>query len=386
MIETEIQPQVKSLPDNLKDARLASSKMPELTELSMRISKNERNTADGIFRTGSKDQAEANNALHKVGVSTVNLNQELYLNDENTSPSDKRINENDNKGNSTWQQWMKIIHWADHYSCLSNIIANSIGAFSMLTAIPEAAKKKIESVVNFVTTLSYVPYGLSGMNQGLDKKNLFQTLGYIGEIIMPWFGNLKDIFLIRGLDAGTNQVWEYCDRNLDAKYKDGYFPNFIEGAIQTVKTCCKLLTEVIKDPITSINPVKYDKAEGKWKLDPSGHNGLISSILDITASIGYLITGKEHFFGPLRDLGSWLFDIELALQNNLKKRSAGILFVIESMFDFIARYLNNNSARLFVNMLSHASGRIALMLYKNSDKAAEKIAKTENPTKSFSST
>ncbi|MBT6843407.1 MAG: hypothetical protein HOA17_06375 [Candidatus Melainabacteria bacterium] len=297
--------------------------------------------------------------------------------DRNRGFSDKPLKSKNIISRNYWKQWLKLIHWADHYSCISNIIANALGAFSMLTALPKAAKKKIESAVNFVTTLSYVPYGLSGMNQGIEKKNLFQLIGFAGEVVMPWFGTLKDIYLIRGLDAGINQVWEYCDRNSSGKYKDGYFPGYIEGAKETMSICWKLLKESVLSPISSISPVKYDKVEQKWNFDPSGHNGLISSLLDIISSLGYLATGKEQLFGPLRDLASSLFDFELACQNNTKKRSAGILFIVESTFDFIARYLDSDNTRLFINMLSHAAGRVALMLYKNSDKAAEAIASTD---------
>ncbi|MDA0771814.1 MAG: hypothetical protein O3C63_02615 [Cyanobacteria bacterium] len=305
------------------------------------------------------------------------LMQLLSNNRKNISSSDKPIKRNIPDLSNKWQQWLKLIHWADHYSCLSNIIASGLGAFSMLTGLPTVVKQKIETAVNFITTLSYVPYGLSGMNQGIEKKNIFQLIGFAGEAIMPWFGNLKDIYLIRGLDAGINQVWEYCDRNSSGKYKDGYFPNYLEGAKETMAICLKLFKESVLNPITSISPVKYDTTEKRWNFDPSGHNGLISSLLDIVSSVGYLSTGKEKLFGPIRDLGSALFDFELACQNNIKKRSAGILFIIESTFDFIARYLDNNNTRLFVNMLSHAVGRVALMLYKNSDKAAEAITQPD---------
>lgn len=301
---------------------------------------------------------------------------------QNRSSSDKPFE--NIQGSAKWKTWLKTIHMADHYTCLSNIAANVLGSAAMLTSMPDSAKAMIERTVNFITSFSYIPYGLSGMNQGIEKKNIFQVLGFLGEVIMPWFGNLKDIYLIRGLDAGVNQVWEYCDRNSSGKYQDGYFPTYLEGAKETMRICWKLLREMISKPFASINPVEYDSKNQSWSFKPSGHNGLLSSIFDVIASVGYLVTGKEKLFGPLRDLGSWLFDFELAFQNNIKKRSAGILFIIESAFDFVARYLNNNMARLFVNMLSHASGRVALMLYKNSDKAAENISKADKQIKTNS--
>ncbi len=288
--------------------------------------------------------------------------------------SDKHI---ENK-NTTWNNWMKLIHKMDKYACFSNIIFNVFGAFTMLTSIPAPLKKNIEKFVGFITNLSYVPYGISGGNQGVDKKNPLQAIGFFAEAILPWFGNLKDIYLLRGLSAGVDQVWEYADRNLPAKYGKGFFPDYMTGLKETFKACYKLLKEIAQDPLKTIFPVKFDKSSKSWKFESKGHNGLLSTIFDVIASVGYMLTGKEKLFGPMRDLASWLFDVELAFQDKLAKKASGLLFIMEGVLDFVARYLNKNQdMRLFVNMLAHASGRSALMLYKNSCASAQKIANSD---------
>ncbi len=223
-----------------------------------------------------------------------------------------------------------------------------------------------------------MPYGISGMNQGLDKKNPFQAIGFLGESILPWFGNLKNIYLIRGLSAGIDQMWDFTDRNIPDKYAKGFFPDFLTGFKESTKACFKLLKEIGQDPMKTLIPVRFDKVANSWKFESKGHNGLLSTIFDVVASVGFMLTGKEKFFGPMRDLASWLFDIELTFQDKLAKKASGLLFIMEGVLDFVARYLNKNQdMRLFVNMLAHASGRGALMLYKNSCASAQKIAETD---------
>lgn len=291
------------------------------------------------------------------------------------SYSDKPFVEKEKGEAVTLSNWINLIHGVDYYACVTNMVSNLLGAFLMLTNIPQSLKKSIENLVNVITAASYVPYGISGSAQGFSKNNLIQGLGFLGESIVPWFGSLKDIFLIRGLSAGTDQIWEFADRNLAEPHKrnKGYFPDLWTGVKATLAACYKLWCEIIQDPISTLIPIQYNKNTKTWSFNSRGHNGLMSTILDLIAFIGYKITGKEKLFGPLRDLGSWLFDMELAFQNKLSKRTAGILFMGEALLDFVARYLNNNQdMRLFVNMLSHGIGRLAVMLYKSSDSAAKK--------------
>jgi len=81
------------------------------------------------------------------------------------------------------------------------------------------------------------------------------------------------------------------------------------------------------------------------------------------------LTGKEKIFGTLRDIAAPLFDWEMLLSDKMDQRISGALFILEAGFDFAARFLSGNK-RMFVNQLSHASGRYGLELYKNSDSAS----------------
>jgi len=85
------------------------------------------------------------------------------------------------------------------------------------------------------------------------------------------------------------------------------------------------------------------------------------------ATLGFALTGNEAFFGPLRDIAGVLFDFELLLRDKLIQKFSGVFFILESSFDFLARIMGDNSMRIAVNSLSHASGRLALSLYKASD-------------------
>lgn len=287
---------------------------------------------------------------------------DLHAVNENKALSDKQvINENQiEKFN-----WGKLVDKSEELSCYGAIAANVVGGFLQLMDLPDNLKKKIENTANLVLNASYFPYGLSGMKNGAKKKNFFQTIGFLGEAIIPWFGNLKDIYLMRGLATGTDQIWVATDPSLDHKYPHGKFDTWINSIKEIPKTCIKLIKEMIDNPSSVIPSLKGNDGESK------GHLALLSSAGSMAASIGYYLTKNEKLFGPIRDLSAVLFDFELLFRKNVKAIFSGSLFITESILDFTARYLENNNMRLFVNMLSHAAGRIALRLYKLLDPAAE---------------
>ncbi len=280
-------------------------------------------------------------------------------------PSDKRIvndglSDNSNLGN--------IFDKAEEYSCYAAIAANVFGGFMQLTNISDDLRSKIEGVANTILNFSYVPYGLSGMNNGAKKKNFFQVLGFMGEVITPWFGNLKNLYLMRGMATGTDQIWVATDPSLSHKYPDGNFDTWLSSIKEIPKTCYKMLKEIINDPL-SVIPSFKDLSNNESK----GHMALLSSLGSIGSSLGYILTGKENIFGPIRDLSSWGLDFELLFRKGEKAEKAvasGAAFIIESSLDFIARFVKNNNTRLFINMMSHAAGRIALRLYKLYDPAS----------------
>jgi hypothetical protein len=240
---------------------------------------------------------------------------------------------------------------------------NIATAFSQLTSIPNELKQTLSKAVNFLTNLSFVFYGADGIRIGAMKKNPYQTFGFLLELITVWLSDVKMKYLIRGAGTGTDQIWVATDHKLkeDHGIEEGRFETWMDGLVKVPKTCIKMVKEIINDPKKTI-----------FTLKPKGHNALISSIGDITASIGFALTKNESIFGPVRDLAGALFDWELLLSRNILQKISGVLFILESAFDFIARYMPNDNLRLFMNHLSLGAGRAALMCYKNSDANANK--------------
>ena len=267
----------------------------------------------------------------------------------------------------------RMIDWVELKSCYAAIIANVLGGFLQLSDLGEGTKKKLSKLVNNITSFSFSPYAISGVKNGIIKKNPFQTFGFLLEAVSVWFGDLKDKFLIRGLATGTDQIWVATDPNLP-QIKDGKFETWTEGFTLTAKTAWKLLKEIFTDPLKTLWTFKFNVNKGLSFDVSKGHHALFSSFGDIIATLGYALTGKEKLFGTVRDTASWFFDLSMLFSKHAMQKTAGVFFILESTFDFIARFIDNKFTRLFVNQLSHASGRIALTCYKNSDAVAKQLA------------
>ena len=254
--------------------------------------------------------------------------------------------------------WKKTLDLIESKSCWLALGANFLGAILMKMGFSESAQKRIESVVTNILKLSFVPYGLSGIADGYVRHNIFTMLGFTGELFFPWLGNLKNIYLIRGLPTATDQLWTATDHHVS--FKDGIFPNFKTGFLEVTKALGKLTKELFCNPVESLLTLKT-----------KGHHAFLSSVGSATASIGFGLTGKDKIFGLLRDLSGPLFDWGMLLEKEIMKKASGVLFLFESAFDLLARHVAKaNHNKLAFNMLSQGSGRLALMLYKNSSPVA----------------
>ncbi len=296
-------------------------------------------------------------------ISSANVfnSNSFYEIKEPINHADKSIVKTENKNSSSAdlsfsQRLNKLLPFVDKYANYSTIFANVVNFFLQTLDLNESTRNKITNTVDFITNLSFIPYGLDGMWKGIKKRNPFQTFGFFMETISVWFSNLKTKYLTRGLATGTDQIWVATDYKLAGKYKDGNMLNWQNGFVDVPKASWQLLKEIFKDPIGTLITTKS-----------KGHHAILSTLGDIVATLGFAITGNESFFGPLRDISGVLFDFELLLRDKLMQKFSGVFFILESAFDFLARIMGSNSMRIAVNSLSHASGRLALSLYKNSD-------------------
>jgi hypothetical protein len=250
----------------------------------------------------------------------------------------------------------KYLPLVDKFANYSAIASNLVNFFLQTLDLSESNRNKINSLVNFITNMSMMPYGADGMWKGIKKHNPFQALGFFMEIFSVWFSNLKTKYLIRGMATGIDQIWVATDFKLSDKYKNGNMLNWKNGFIDVLKASGQLLKEIVMDPVSTLITTKS-----------KGHHAILSTIGDIIATLGYAVTGKENIFGPIRDISGILFDFELLLRDKLIQKFSGVFFILESAFDFLARVMDNNVLRIAVNSLSLASGRLALSLYKASD-------------------
>jgi hypothetical protein len=272
-----------------------------------------------------------------------------------------KLNKRDNQnnimvGNKLFDKLDTFLPLVDKYANYSAIFANISNFFLQTLNLSESTRNKITNIVDFITNLSFLPYGLDGTRKGIKKRNPFQTLGFFMEMFSVWLSNLKTKYLIRGFATGTDQIWVSTDFKLADKYKNGNMLNWKNGFVDVSKAVLKLLQEIFKNPINTLFTSKS-----------KGHHAILSTLGDIVSTIGFALTGNESIFGPLRDISGILFDFELLLRDKLIQKISGIFFVLESALDFLARMMKTNSMRIAVNSLSHASGRLALSLYKASD-------------------
>ncbi len=310
-----------------------------------------------------ENESPKNEALVKDHKSDIHGAHNIEADLENKSSSDKLFN---NKKNdlTMLDSFFKILHKAEGLSTYTALGFNFLGAIIMQLGISDNLKRLFAKVVDNITNLSFIPYGLDGMRIGLkEKNNIYQSFGFFLETSTVWLSDIKTKYLIRGAGTGTDQIWVATDQKLAEKHgiKDGCFDNWYEGLVKVPKVCLELLQEVAKDPIGTI-----------FTKESKGHKALLSSIGDIIATVGYALGGNEKLFGSIRDFAGALMDFELLFSKAKLKKLAGGLFIGESIFDFIARFAKNEWSRLTLNMLAHASGRAALMTYKNSDPTANR--------------
>ncbi len=253
--------------------------------------------------------------------------------------------------------WKQVLDQVESKSCWLALGANFLGAILMKMGFSETIQKRIETIVSTILKLSFLPYGFSGIADGYVRNNIFTMLGFTGELIFPWLGNLKNIYLIRGLPTATDQLWTATDHHVS--YKNGVFPDIKTGFFEVSKALGKLAKELVTQPAKSL-----------LTLTTKGHHAFLSSIGSATATIGYALTGAEKGFGYLRDFSGPLFDWGMLLEKEIIKKASGICFLFESLFDGLARVTKGNHNKLAFNMLSQGSGRLALMLYKNSSPVA----------------
>lgn len=271
--------------------------------------------------------------------------------------SDKPFNINKPENENAF---FKLIHKYEGFSTYLAVAANLLGAVFMQLNFSDKFKKIISKITDYVTNSSFLLYGIDGCRKGAAKKNPYETLGFFLELTTVWLSDIKTKYLIRGAGTGTDQIWVATDHEecLGTKFPGGRFHDWFEGLVEVPKGCWKLLQEFINDPINTV-----------FTLNSKGHKALLSSIGDIVATIGYALTGKEKFFGAIRDFSGILFDVEMLFKKQLIEKLSGLFFISESLVDYLARdkFSKNEYARLTLNMIAHALGRVALMCYKNSD-------------------
>ncbi len=360
MIDAPLLEARKNLPvlQTAEERAPTDKQSPKPERFSLAVSKIENSSEaerEKNERAESVKQEAAKIDIHR----TTNLGSEL----ENKSSSDKPFN-NKKEDISMLDSFFKILHKVEGLSTYAAIGFNFLGAVLMQLNISDNTKRFLSKIVDNITNSSFIPYGFDGMRIGLkEKNNVYQSFGYFLETSTVWLSDIKTKYLIRGAGTGTDQIWMATDAKLEEKYgiKEGRFDNWYEGLIKVPLVCLELLQEVYKDPIGTI-----------FTKESKGHKALLSSIGDIIATGGYALGGNEKLFGSIRDFAGALFDIELIFSKEMIKKLAGGLFIGESSLDFIARFAKTEWSKLTLNMLAHASGRAALMCYKNSDPNANK--------------
>jgi hypothetical protein len=296
--------------------------------------------------------------MHPFGdFDNAEIHSPIQIKKEIERSTDKQIN----RSRSLGQLWTKV----DNLSTAATILSNVGGAFMQLCNFPDSVKNSFANIINNISNFSFIPYGLDGMKRAfLENKNPYMFLGFMLETSMVWMSDLKNKYLIRGAATGTDQIWVATENKLEEKdpirFKNGKFQTWKDGFIETPKACIAMLKDIVKDPIKVLTTI--DKEKGS-----KGYYALLSSMGSIASTLGYFLTGNEKIFGTMRDISGVLFDWEMLFHKKLIAKASGAMFITESVLDFMARFINQDNTRLFVNMFSHAFGRLALQLYKASN-------------------
>lgn len=141
-------------------------------------------------------------------------------------------------------------------------------------------------------------------------------------------------------------------KKIPKKFRNGRFSNWSDAFIEVPKACWQLTKEIFNKPKKTI-----------FTFNNEGHQAWLSSLGDFISTFGFFITGKENFFGPIRDIAAAIFDWALILEKNAIARLSGFFFIGESVLDFVQRFTSKRVQSGLVH-LSFAFNKIALMLYK----------------------
>lgn len=338
--------------NNSKNAKLDSKFSPDHAE---QKSKQEKTKAK--IKTGFKpDHLEAEKELHRNEGET----EQVEKKEQSSAASEEKTQQR-----QSWKQAKRMVKQAENISSWTAFGVNLLGAaFVGLKEVPENIKTVIEKSVNSILNVSFSFYGLSGVLNGIGKKNVAMVAGFAMEMFMPWLGDIKKTYLLRGIGTGLDQLWMPVDQH-SPEYIDGIFPDWNTGLKQIGKVVKKLSKDILKNPIT-----------GLFTKDKEGHRIVFSSAGQIASTLGYFATGSEKFWGELRDFAGSFFDVSMLFEKDTSRKTAGVFFLLESIFDFSARKFKESS-RIALNMLSHACGRLACMIYKDSDPSTKNDHKPE---------
>ncbi len=310
----------------------------------------------------SEDRPKKSFDENQLDVMHSEFESKLGINPEYSKKSSDEFSDKPLDKNFLKNIWKKI----DQYCSNGAIAVNVIGSFLNLINIPDKTKEFLANIVDKITNLSFVPYGLDGMRKAFfENKNPYMFFGFLLETSLVWKSDLKNKYLIRGAATGTDQIWVATEHKLEEKdaqrFQEGKFQSWRDGFIETPKACLSMLKDIVTNPKQALATIDREKGSG-------GYYALLSSIGSIVSTIGYFITRNEKIFGTIRDISGILFDWEMLLKKDAVAKLSGAFFIAESALDFAAKFIVDNNTRLFVNMLSHAAGREALQLYKSCNK------------------
>jgi len=281
-------------------------------------------------------------------ISSANL-VDLPVKEENKVSSDKPID-----------KFWHFVKASDKVTTALSVLANLLASYSMFSkGLSGKISKKVSAIADKIFNLSFISYGLDGIRIGIKNKNPFTVFGFALEMISVWLSDTDTKYLVRGAATGTDQIWVATDKKLEkvlpGKFAKGAFTNWSDGFKYVPQACWDLTKEIVANPVKTLFTLKNE-----------GHQAWLSTLGDISATVGYLFTGWKEFFGPVRDAAGVIFDWAMILEDNILAKISGFFFVTESMLDFVAR-MQPKKMGLALNHLSFAANRIALMCYKASN-------------------
>lgn len=304
----------------LSEARVLKNKISEF-----------KNPETKIISSSREDQDNMHRAAFEESVNDDDLKLEQQDQDDyDDTPSNPA-------GSSKPQEEPSLLDAISNFItgngvAITTFVSTALNIVSAPLRIAKADQSKLSDKFNkvsmFATKTHLIALAFSGIKAAIDEKNPLLVASYIAEGMCALAGNVRDLYLMRGLATALDPLSGAFAHKIGRGFK-----SFGECTVKSWDAFSEMIKEILQDPLVIFKEQK-------------GHDIVVSSIVTFCSSL-YGLFVNDKVGGTMRDLSGALSDIGVYRLPSDKAQVAGISYIAGSVFDCIARFFSHDTAKLF---------------------------------------